>query len=137
MVAKLIWKGDGLLFSGTAASGYIVDLASDLDEGRPGFGPMELMALGLAGCTGMDVLAILNKKRQKVTDFEVRVHTKNAETHPKVWTWVKIEYIFTGHGIESAAVERAIKLSDEKYCTAQNMIKQVVEIESEYKIIEA
>ncbi len=136
MDAKATWKKEGLVFDGTADTGVVVPLASGMDEGAEGFRPMELLGVGLAGCTGMDVISILQKKRQQVFDFEVIVHTKSADEHPHVWTWVQIEYIVTGHDIDPKAVERAMQLSADRYCPAQNMINKAVEIELTYKIIE-
>ncbi len=136
MTEKVIWKKKGLVFGGTADTGGEIPLASSLDEGETGFRPMELLGIGLAGCTAMDVLSILQKKRQQITDFEVVVHTKKAEEHPKVWNWVQIEYVITGHNIDPQAVKRAMGLSAEKYCPAQNMLNKAVEIELTYKIIE-
>lgn len=83
----------------------------------------------------MDVLSILQKKRQDVKGFEVLVHTEAQKEHPRVWSKVTIEYLIKGDGIDPVAVERAMELAYEKYCPAQNMIKQVVEIELTYKII--
>ena len=137
MQAKVTWKQSGLLLTGTNSRGSQVDLASGLDGDAPGFRPMELMAVGLAGCTAMDVLSIIQKKRQDVTDFAVEVYTTSADEHPYVWTSVRIKYIVTGHGVEPAAVERAIELSEQTYCPAQNMINKCVDIDLEYEIIEA
>jgi putative redox protein len=137
MDAKVTWKNDGLLLSGTADTGSVLDMASSQDEGQPGFRPMELLAVGLAGCTAMDVLSILKKKRQDVVDFEVKVHTVAADEYPKVWTDAKIEYIVTGHDIDPKAVERAMELSRTTYCPAQNMLNKVTNIELSYTIIEA
>jgi putative redox protein len=137
MDAKVTWKNKGLLLSGTADTGSVLDLASSLDEGETGFRPMELLAIGLAGCTAMDVLSILKKKRQDVTDFEVRVHTTPAEEYPKVWTEAKLEYVITGRNIDPKAIERAMDLSKTTYCPAQNMLNKAVEIELSYTIIDA
>lgn len=137
MSANVFWSGEGLTFKGTADTGMEVNLASSLDEGKSGFSPMELLGISLAGCTAMDVLSILQKKRQAVTDFEVRVHTRRADDFPRVWTWVQIEYLVTGSGIDPKAVERAIELSSETYCSVLNMINKAVDIESTYKVIEA
>jgi len=136
MQVALNWK-EGLSFAGHApASGYSLDISTDAEVGgaEDGFRPMELMALGLAGCTGIDVISILQKKRQEVSAFEVRVNTERAAEHPRVWTRVLIEYIVTGKNIDPAAVERAIQLSKEKYCAAQNMLKKAVSIETRYEI---
>ena len=136
MDAKVTWKNEGLLLEGTADTGTVLNLASGMDEGAPGFRPMELLGIGLAGCTAMDVLSILKKKRQDVTDFEVKVHTIPAENYPRVWTEAKLEYVITGRNIDPKAVERAMDLSKTTYCPAQNMLNQAVEIELSYTIIE-
>jgi len=136
MDAKVTWKNEGLLLEGTADTGAVLNLASGLDEGAPGFRPMELLGIGLAGCTAMDVLSILKKKRQDVTNFEVKVHTVPAENYPRVWTEAKLEYVITGRNIDPKAVERAMDLSKTTYCPAQNMLSQAVEIELSYTIIE-
>ncbi len=78
--------------------------------------PMELIAIGLAGCTAMDVISILKKKRQHVTDFEVRVHAQRAEEHPKVFIAAEIEYLIYGHQVDEQAVRRSIELSAKTYC---------------------
>jgi putative redox protein len=137
MDAKVTWKNKGLLLSGTADTGAVLDLASSMDEGEAGFRPMELLAIGLAGCTAMDVLSILKKKRQDVVDFEVRVHTEPADEYPKVWVVAKLEYVITGRSINPKAVERAMDLSKTTYCPAQNMLNKAVDIELSYTIIEA
>jgi putative redox protein len=128
-------------FKGTALSGRgrSLDIGAEKEIGGAddGVRPMELIALGLAGCTGMDVISILEKKRQNVTAFQVKINTQRKEEHPKVWTHVMIDYLVTGKDIDPAAVERAIQLSSERYCPAQNMLKLAVKIESRYEIIPA
>jgi putative redox protein len=136
MSMKVSWKGEGLEFIGTADSGGEVELASSLDEEIVALTPMELLGISLAGCTAMDVLSILKKKKQEVKDFEVKVDVKRAEEYPRVWTWAQVEYIITGNDINSKAVERAINLSSEKYCSVQNMLNKAVDIELTFKIIE-
>jgi putative redox protein len=137
MDAKVIWQ-QGLTFTGTADSGFSVPLGADPGVGGAddGFRPLELMAVSLAGCTAMDVISILKKKRQDVTAFEVRVHAKRAQTHPRVFTQIKVEYLVTGHHVGPAAVERAMELSKTTYCPAQAMLARVAEIELSYQIIE-
>lgn len=138
MEAKLAWKGR-LTFTGSAESGFTVPLGTDPSVGgdNDGLRPMELIAIGLAGCTGMDVISILQKKRQEVIDFEVKVHATRADEHPKVFTHVTLEYLVTGHQVDPAAVERAIELSKTKYCPAQAMLEKTVKIEHIYTIREA
>jgi putative redox protein len=136
--AKVTWQGR-MSFSGTADTGFKLPLGADPAVGgdNDGFRPMELMAVSLAGCTAMDVISILSKKRQQVTAFEVRVHAERAEEHPKVFTHVQIEYLIEGHQIDPAAVERAIDLSANKYCSAQQMLIKAVKIEHTYQITES
>jgi putative redox protein len=98
---------------------------------------MELILVGLVGCTAMDVISILQKKRQKVTGFTVRATAERADEHPKVFTSAVIEYTVTGHDISPKAVERALELSEQRYCPAQAMLGQVFPIELKYEIVEA
>jgi len=130
MDAKVVWK-ERMSFIGTAESGFTIPLGTSPDMGgdKDGFRPMELLAIGLAGCTAMDVISILKKKKQEVTGFEVQVHADRAEEHPHVFTKIVIEYIVSGRNVERAAVERAVQLSAEKYCPAQAMFSKVVPIE--------
>ncbi len=136
MDAKVTWKNKGLTFRATADTGGEIDLVSRMDEEGGGFRPMELLAMGLAGCTAMDVISILKKKRQEVVDFEVRVHTEKAEDYPQIWTKAEIEYIVTGRNVQPKAIERAMELSAKAYCPAQNMLGKAVNIETKYTIIE-
>ncbi|MCL5429826.1 MAG: OsmC family protein [Chloroflexi bacterium] len=138
MQVSLDWK-QGLSFSGSAPSGFSLDISAYEDVGGTGdgFAPVELVALGLGSCTAIDVISILQKKRQDVHKFEVRVTTERREEHPKIWTRALIEYFITGKSVDPAAVERAIQLSSEKYCVVQNMLKATVNIETRYEIKEA
>ena len=137
MDVLLNWKG-GLAFEGAADSGFTqrLDAAESVGGGNSGARPMEFIAFGLAGCTGMDVVSILQKKKQDVKDFQVKVHAATAEEHPKVFTEATIEYILTGKNIEAAAVLRAIELSVEKYCPAQAMLSKAFPIRLVYKIFD-
>ena len=139
MDAAVVWK-NGLSFSGTAhESGFSLSLGADPKAGGlgDGFRPLELLLVGLAGCTGMDVISILQKKKQEVTAFEVRVHADRAEEHPKVFTRIVIEYALEGRRVDPAAVERAVELSETKYCSAQAMLGKVAPIERKITIAEA
>jgi len=135
--AKVTWQGR-LTFQGSAETGFSVPLGAEAEVGgaEDGFRPMELIATGLAGCTAMDVISILQKKRQEVTAFEVQVHTQRAESHPKVFTEAEIEYHVSGRGVDEAAVARAIELSATRYCPAQAMLSQVFPIKLKYMIYE-
>ena len=137
MQANVIWQGN-MAFTGTADSGFTVQLDTKKEVGGQGKGflPMELMALSLAGCTAMDVISILRKKRQDVTDLEVRVDTARAQEHPRVFTRATIDYLITGHHVDEAAVIRAIELTAESYCPAQAMLGKLIPIELRYQIFE-
>jgi len=137
MDAKVTWKGR-LSFTGQADTGFTLPLGTDPAVGgdNDGFQPMELMAISLAGCTAMDVISILQKKRQDVTGFEVKVHADRADEFPKVFTHVTVEYNITGHNVDPVAVERSIELSSTKYCPAQAMLAKAVIIEHKYTITE-
>ncbi|MEN8173276.1 MAG: OsmC family protein [Chloroflexota bacterium] len=137
MDAKVVWKGD-MSFTGKADTGFEVPLGAHPAVGgaNDGFRPMELMAVSLAGCTAMDVISILNKKRQDVTDYEVKVHTEQADQHPKVMTSAVIEYHVSGHDVNEKAVLRAIELSAVRYCPAQNMLSDIMPITLKYYIYE-
>ncbi len=127
-----------MTFDATADSGFHVTLGTTPDVGGDddGFRPMELMLISLLGCTAMDVISILRKKRQDVTAFEVTGHADRAPHHPKVFTHVVIEYHVTGHQVEEKAVVRSIELSAIRYCPAQGMLADVVPIELKYYIYE-
>lgn len=127
-----------MTFSGTAESDFKVPLGTTPEVGgdNDGFRPIELLAIGLAGCTAMDVISILTKKRQNVTAFEVQVHAQRAEQHPKVFTRAEIEYFVTGHSVDEDAVARAIELSAAVYCPAQGMFSQIFPIDLKYHIYE-
>jgi putative redox protein len=138
MDASLKWQG-GMKFIATADSNHDVILDSDPSVGGTDLGsrPMELILEGLAGCTAMDVISIMRKKRQNVTGYEVTAHAERANQHPKVFTAIEIKYTFWGKNIDPKAVERAIELSEQIYCPAQAMLAQVVPIKLSYQIIEA
>ncbi len=137
MDAKVTWKGR-MSFTGTADSGHAIPLGTSLDVGGDddGLRPMELMALSLAGCTAMDVISILSKKRQEVTGFEVKVHAERAQEHPKVITRAVVTYVVTGKGVDEAALLRALELSAVRYCPAQAMLGRVFPLELRYEIHE-
>jgi putative redox protein len=131
--ARLIWKGDGLNFSGTLGSGYQFDASSPADEESGS--PMEFLLAGVAGCTAIDVLHVLKKMRQGVTGLEVEISGVRATEHPKVYTDVEILYLVQGEDVEPSAVERAIKLSMERYCSASAIFQRAgINMVTEYRI---
>jgi len=137
MDAKVTWS-QGMSFTGSADTGFSVPLGADASAGgaNDGFRPIELMAVSLAGCTAMDVISILRKKQQDVTNFEVQVHAIQAETHPHVFEQAEIVYVIIGHNVDEAAVLRAIELSALKYCPAQAMLSKAFPMELSYQIYE-
>jgi putative redox protein len=138
MNAQVSWKGK-MAFTGTADRGFSLNLGSNpaLSGDDGGFSPMELILIGLAGCTAMDVIDILHKKRQDVTGFDVKVHADRTDEHPRVFNNVTIEYEISGHNIEKAAAERAVELSITRYCSVSAMISKSAKIEPKITIFEA
>ncbi len=137
MEVILDWKNK-MAFQGAADSGFHQSMDADESVGGENSAarPMEFIALGLAGCTGMDVISILRKKKQTVSKFQVKVHAEKADEHPKVFTSAVIEYLVTGENISDEAVLRAIQLSAEKYCPAQAMLSKAFPMKLIYKIFD-
>ena len=137
MEVTLNWKNK-MAFQGTADSGFQQAMDSDESVGGENSAarPMEFIALGLAGCTAMDVISILQKKKQAVSDFQVKVYVERADEHPKVFTNAVIEYLVSGENISEEAVLRAIQLSADKYCPAQAMLSKAFPIKLIYTIFD-
>ncbi len=129
--AQLNWT-DGMQFVAQAGDGPGVVL--DSSDGGSGPSPMELVLIGVAGCTAIDVIMIMQKKRVDIIDFKVNISGKRADEHPKRYTKIHIEYVLSGRDIKPNAVEQAIQLSEEKYCSASASLN--ADIDSSYKIIE-
>lgn len=129
----------GMRFDVETDSGHhvILDAAERNGGQNSGPQPMEMLLVALAGCAGMDILAILRKKRQDITGYELRVHGLRAEEHPKVFLDITLEHIFTGHDIRPEAVERAIELTEERYCGASAMLGRTATIGHTFSIIES
>ncbi len=127
---------NGMKFVGSSDTGFevVMDAAPGVGGGDEGFRPMELLLVGLCGCTAMDVISILRKKRQDVVGLEVKAHAERATDHPMVFTAITLEYVVRGTDVDPAAVERAIQLSAEKYCPAQAMLAQVAKMDYSYVI---
>ena len=124
------WKG-GLSFFGENDKGGTVQMGP-MDES---IGPMQLILVGLAGCTGIDIVSILQKKKTTPTDFKVKVRGKRAETFPMVYTDIEVQYLLWGEDLKVRDVEQAIKLSEQKYCSVSIMIGKTAKISSTYKIL--
>jgi putative redox protein len=136
--ASVRWV-DGLVFETQTESGHRGYLDSFPKEGETSKGPtpMELILVAVAGCTGMDIVDILRKKRLDVKGLEVQVTGTRADTYPMVYTELDVVYRVRGKDIPASAVEQAIKLSEEKYCSVGIMIGKAAKINSRYEIIAA
>ncbi len=137
MKARIKWVED-VLFVGESSSGHTVVIDGPPEHGGRNLGirPMELLLQGLGGCTTFDVLHILKKARQPVTDCVVEINAERAETEPKVFTHIHIHFIISGEGLSEKHVQRAIQLSAEKYCSASIMLAKSVEITHDFEIID-
>jgi putative redox protein len=125
----------GRQFVATTGSEHYMLL--DDAAGDTGPKPIELVAVGLAGCTAFDVITVLRQKyHQKVTGYEVRVEADQAERPPQVFTSVRIHHVVTGYEIEPAAIKEAIRLSEQKYCSVGAMVKQTARLHATYEIVE-
>ncbi|NMG67186.1 OsmC family protein [Azoarcus indigens] len=130
---------DGMSFMAETGSGHLVTMDGAPEGGGRDLAPrpMELMLAGAGGCTAYDVVLILKRGRQDVTGCQVKLEAERAETDPKVFTRIRFLYTVIGRNLKPEAVERAIHLSAEKYCSASIMLGKTAEIIHEWKIIEA
>jgi putative redox protein len=128
----------GLQFVGDSSSGHAVVMDGEPSVGGHNTGPrpMELLLLGAGGCSGMDIISILKKKRQEVTGLEIRVKGKKAEDYPKKFTHITLEFIVKGRNISEEAVKKAIELSMNKYCSVKATLEGAAKIGFSYKIIQ-
>ncbi len=139
MKASIKWTG-GASFEATSGSGHSVVIDGPPDHGGQNLGPrpMEMLLLGLGGCTSFDVMSILKKSRQDVTDCVTELTAERADAVPSVFTRIHIHFIVTGRNLKEAQVKRAVALSAEKYCSASIMLeKGGVEITHDYEIRDA
>jgi len=126
------WKSDST-FIGQNGAGGTVQMGS-LD-GKPGFSPMHLLLIAVAGCTGMDIASILQKKRLALSDLQVQVRGIRARDYPMIWTDIHITYLVWGEAIQPKDVEQAIQLSEDKYCSVGLMLGKAARITSEYHLL--
>jgi len=129
MEAKLRWFGKRG-FVGETESGHKVRMDIAIEKGGENTAPapMELLLLSLGGCTGIDVVSILAKKRARLEGMEIKLEAEQAEEHPKVFKKIKIEYLFRGEDLKDADLKRAIELSQEKYCSVTAMLQKTAEL---------
>ncbi len=138
MKARVKWVEEAT-FMGEAGSGHAIVMDGPPDHGGRNLGarPMEMLLLGMGGCTAFDVMLILNKSRQPVTDCEVELSAERADSEPKVFTRIHVHFIVSGRGLDEKKVARAVSLSAEKYCSASIMLGRAgVEISHDYEIRE-
>jgi len=138
MKATINWV-DGVSFVAESESGHAVVIDGPLDAGGRNIGmrPMEMVLLGMGGCTAFDVVSILQKARQPISDCRVELTAERADEIPKVFTRIHVHFIVSGKGLKEAQVERAVKLSAEKYCSASIMLGKTAEITHDFEIIDA
>ena len=136
MKATVKWL-DNMSFVGESGSGHSVVMDGPPDDGGRNMGirPMEMVLLGMGGCTAFDVMHILKKSRQKVFDCVAELEAERAEVDPKVFTKIHVHFIVTGKDLSDKHVKRAVELSAEKYCSASIMLSHSVEITHDYEII--
>ena len=137
MRARVKWVEDAS-FLGTTESNHAVLMDGPPDAGGRNLGPrpMEMLLLGMGGCTSFDVVLILKKSRQQITDCVVEIEAERAATDPKVFTKIHLHFVVTGKNLKPEQVERAIKLSEEKYCSASIMLGKTAEITHDFEILE-
>lgn len=138
MKARIKWI-EGAALLGEAESGHAVVLDGPPEIGGRNLGlrPMEMILIGLGGCTASDVVTILNRSRQSVTNCVIELEATRADAPPKVFTRIHIHYLVTGRHLQDSKVKRAIDLSTEKYCSATIMLRQAVTITHAYSVIES
>ena len=138
MVEAKVKLAGGMQFDGQSSSGHRLTMdAEDASGGQnKGFRPMELLLVGFGGCSGMDVISILRKKRQNVTGLEINLKGERADSFPHVYKEVHIEYVVQGKEIQKEAVERAIALSLDKYCSVGATLAKTGTITHSYRIVE-
>jgi putative redox protein len=137
MRARVKWV-ENVCFVGESESGHalIMDGAPESGGRNLGMRPMELLLIGMGGCTQFDVVTILKKARQQVTDCVAEITAQRADEVPKVFTRIHVHFVVTGQGLNPVQVERAIKLSAEKYCSASLMLGKTAEITHDFEIVE-
>jgi len=138
MKADIRWL-EPMSFVGETGSGHavVMDGAEDFGGRDLGPRPMEMLLLGLGGCTSFDVVLILKKARQQITDCRAAVSAERADTDPKVFTKIHVHFVITGHKLSETRVKKAIELSSEKYCSASIMLGATATITHDYEIHEA
>ena len=137
MKCRIKWL-DHMSFVGESDSGHsvVMDATPDIGGRDLGVRPMEMLLLGLGGCTAFDVISILKKSRQPVVDCEVEIEAERADTVPRVFTRIHVRFIVSGNDLDANKVSRAVELSADKYCSASRMLEKTAEITHDFEVIE-
>jgi len=137
MKTAKVTLGDGMQFNGTGGTGHTVVMDADPESGgkNKGSRPIELLLMAFGGCSGMDVISVLRKKKEKVSKLEMNVQGEQADSYPHKYTSIHIEYVVTGKDISEDAVKRAVELSLDKYCAVGATLSGTAKITHSYKII--
>jgi putative redox protein len=133
--AKVKWTGD-MQFVGVDSSKHAVVMSSQDEDNGTGMKPSELLLVALAGCSAVDVVSILKKKRQDLRGLEINVQGQRGEDLPRPYQRIEVEYVVSGRGLAEKAVADAVRLSEEKYCGVAATVRGVAEITSSYRIVE-
>ena len=137
MKCRVKWL-DHMSFVGESDSGHslVMDSAPEAGGRDLGVRPMEMLLLGLGGCTGIDVVSILHKSRQDIVDCEIEIDAERADNIPKVFTRIHVRFIVSGRNLDPKKVEKAVQLSADKYCSASRMLEKSAEITHDFEIVE-
>lgn len=137
MKARIKWI-ENVCFMGESETGHaiVLDGAPDIGGRNLGMRPMEMLLIGMGGCTSFDVVTILKKARQPITDCVAEIEAERADSVPKVFTRIHVHFVVSGRGLNPVQVERAVKLSAEKYCSASIMLGKAAEISHDFEIVE-
>jgi putative redox protein len=137
MKCRIKWL-DHMSFVGESDSGHslVMDGAPDAGGRNLGVRPMEMLLLGLGGCTAFDVVSILHKSRQQISDCEVEIEAERADEIPRIFTHIHVHFIVSGRGLDEKKVSKAVSLSADKYCSASRMLEKAASITHDFEIVE-
>ena len=129
---------DGMAFRATTGTGHevVMDAAPEVGGSDAGPRPMEMLLVGLGGCTGMDVISILRKMHQHVSGYQIRLSGERATDHPKIFTSISVEHVVRGRDVSADAVKRSVELSATRYCSAAAMLNRAARVEETYRVID-
>lgn len=137
MTTVVKWNGSGMAFDATASTGHTVrmDAAPEVGGENTGPRPMEMVLMGLGGCTGIDVVMMLQKMGQDIKDVQIEIESERADDIPKVYTKIHLHFKVIGNDLNEKKVKRAVDLSAEKYCSVSKMLEATVEMSHDFEIV--